>query len=428
MLSLSPWSVFVAGALVNDRFSQIVCVVRFGLWRYFWRRPYRCVLLTLVYVVWYLRRVQKPRVVLCGDGSEPSSWIRDVVDRCPSLQAKYWPTIWCPTSELQLVNAFFREMWSVSFLCWGYRRQFIELDDGQLSPIDWVEPRHLREGPVVVLLHGEFTFGSKSSQMSVMARTCKAKGLPVAILNRRGYGNVPLSKAKISALGDRGDLEIALRAVHEKYPHRPLALFGFSVGAMMVTDFCALRAEWGWPPKEGTPSILCAVALDGLPAASETTTSGVSLLWGYLLAFVVSVTYTWPYQSLLAKADKDGWEKIRVQNLWRAKNPVWEAVVCIQRFSCGSGIPLGNNHIPDLRRITVPIMLINSWDDHFFLHENQALFDEVTESSPNVVRVKFCCGGHGMKYGLTGFRPGVSVNIAVEFIDAAWATRPLRHD
>jgi len=253
----------------------------------------------------------------------------------------------------------------------------------------------------------------------------KAKGLPVAILNRRGYGNVPLSKAKISALGDRGDLEIALRAVHEKYPHRPLALFGFSVGAMIVVDFCASLEEGGWPPKDGTPGVLCAVALDGVPAASETTTSGVSLVWGYMLAFVCCVTYTWPYRNVLAKADREGWEMMRLRNLWRAKNPVWESLVCIQRFSCGSGIPLGDDHIPDLQRTAVPIMLINSWDDLFFRRESQARFHEVTKSCPNVVHVKFGCGGHGMKYGLTGFRPGVTVNIAVEFIDAAWETRPL---
>lgn len=324
-----------------------------------------------------------------------------------------------------MVNAFLREMLSVSFLCWGYRRQLIELDDGQLSAIDWMEPHHLMEGPVVVLLHGEFTFGSKSSQMSAMARAFRAKGIPVAILNRRGYGNVPLSKPKISVTGDRGDFEVGLRAVHEKYPNRPLALFGFSIGAMMLVDFCARLAEWGWPPKDGVPSVLCAVALDQMHTASKTTTLNVTPLWGRVLAFACWVTYAWPYRSLLAKADKEGWEMMCLQNTWRAKNPAYEALVATQRFSCGSGTPIGDDHVPDLRRAAIPIMLINSWDDPLFRREGQALFDEVTEASPNVVHVKFDCGGHGMKYGLTGLRSGVAMNMAVEFIDAAWRTRPI---
>lgn len=142
---------------------------------------------------------------------------------------EFRPAWWLPGPHLQAVGArLLRSRVGVR-----YRRERLELPDGDFVDLDWVvEAAGLRAGedaPLVLVLHG-LEGSSGSDYVLETHRALARRGLASVALNFRSCSGEPNRLARFYHSGDTGDVAAAIRRVRERFPARPLGAIGFSLG------------------------------------------------------------------------------------------------------------------------------------------------------------------------------------------------------
>mmetsp|Transcript_43354 Transcript_43354/g.99905 ORF Transcript_43354/g.99905 Transcript_43354/m.99905 type:complete len:541 (-) Transcript_43354:142-1764(-) len=433
-----------------------------------WKQHRRSILaITCTWVACYLHSVRRVRLRIGGSapqGSPPSSSTRrlaHIVRLCPSLTGMYWPT-WCaPFSTLQVALLLCKEVRGRFLQRSCYQREVLQLQDGVCVALDWVAPSgefanevsskstHYPFGlskailpadadygldlaPVCVLLHGAF-MDSSSTTMSDLARSLAAKGFPVVVMGRRGYGGFSIQSAtdpmhipKVSFYGFDEDLECALDVVAKRYPRRPIALVGFSCGSGFATRFTGNRrvpSAWEMDEENDKPSmqksrLLCVVAYDGAYDASPAGGPVALLRWPYTWIVNLSVKffYVLRHYEVLIKA---GYSETAHSIL----NPCLGLVETYQETLTLSGQKTVEEflqvHQPKLSGINVPSLLVNSRDDPICVWENvEHSFNDILDN-PNIAHADMFCGTHGCKFGFLGFSSYMEAMVG-EFVAASW--------
>ena len=132
--------------------------------------------------LYYLSRVRRLRLHL-GRGSNPGSSkstreaflrLKGIVDRCPSLSSRYWPTWYAHPRDLQFLLLGFKEFRARLLQRRPYTRQVLRLNDGAPIALDWVPATHthqddgLQPYPVCVLLHGMAQDSSSATMIDLL--------------------------------------------------------------------------------------------------------------------------------------------------------------------------------------------------------------------------------------------------------------------
>lgn len=408
--------------------------------------------------------------------------LQQIISACPSLWNTYFPTIWAPSTIQQMALGALRELSiGLGFIRSPYTHcETIELHDGQLLRLDWLIPSHSfqnpplkQTSPVVVLNHGAFQ-SSSSVAMFEIARSCASKGFPVVVVNRRGY-ILPLTVPRYDMFGIDEDLDAVLCGpVYKRFPGHPIALCGFSCGAIIAARYVATRQRKYRDSQAPFPDILCGVALDyGFSVSDEGAVSKMNSPWREIIALLIWVQYYARQQFSLGTAAirKEGDDS---SFIWTYLSTIFRnfflsdptepsvAVKATQYIRARSLIRRNNSHFvesvsheytrfyhnrdynkwlvmaqPKLEDINVPFLLICSHDDPItrFVNASQFVDEENTASqrgqaSPfqNVVLAELTRGAHGIKSGLLGWpfaRDDMAPRIVAEFIAAVNAALQL---
>lgn len=116
-----------------------------------------------------------------------------------------------------------------------YRRERLELPDGDFIDVDWSfseqKPDH-----VLVLLHG-LEGDSSRPYMLGMAKEFNRSGWDVASVNFRGCSGVPNRLFKSYHGGATDDLDSILQHIQENKSYRRIGLAGFSLGANLLLKY-----------------------------------------------------------------------------------------------------------------------------------------------------------------------------------------------
>ncbi|MFZ5724285.1 MAG: hydrolase [Pseudomonadota bacterium] len=112
------------------------------------------------------------------------------------------------------------------------RRERLALADGDFVNLDWVDAGD--EGsPLVVLLHG--LAGSGDSIYIVgMQHALRSAGISSVTMIFRGAGGEPNRLARTYHAGDTADLDALLSGLIARFPQRPLAAVGYSLGGNVL--------------------------------------------------------------------------------------------------------------------------------------------------------------------------------------------------
>ena len=112
-----------------------------------------------------------------------------------------------------------------------------ELPDGDFVELSWSEPpQDNTDKPLVVLFHG--LGGSINSfYASGMMRALTEKGWTVVLMHFRGCGKQTNRHARAYHSGETGDAKAFIEWLKDKYPERPLAAIGFSLGGNMLAKY-----------------------------------------------------------------------------------------------------------------------------------------------------------------------------------------------
>ena len=138
---------------------------------------------------------------------------------------------WCRNPHLQT-------LWPYLFRIrptLGYRRERLELDDGDFLDLDWVDETD-RDAPIVLIIHG-LCGDSSSHYVRGLASSLTAAGLRTAVLHHRGCSGESNRLLRSYHGGDYRDIDLVLRTLQSREPSTPLFAAGFSIGGSMLLNW-----------------------------------------------------------------------------------------------------------------------------------------------------------------------------------------------
>lgn len=188
-----------------------------------------------------------------GRGSERRLSCAAVDETC-----RFVPAWWLPGCHAQTVGAnLLRRRAGVR-----YRRERLELDDGDFLDLDWVVTQDGGESdgqsPLVVVLHG-LEGGPDSTYVLEMHRALAREGLASVTLSLRSCSGEPNRLPRMYHSGETGDLSLVLATLRLRDPHRRIGAMGFSLGGNMLLKYLGECGRDGQGP--AVPAAAAAVSV-----------------------------------------------------------------------------------------------------------------------------------------------------------------------
>ncbi|MDX1421322.1 MAG: alpha/beta fold hydrolase [Rubricoccaceae bacterium] len=149
----------------------------------------------------------------------------------------YRPPRWLRSGHLQTVYpALFRSVEGVS-----YRRERLDLPDGDVLDLDWSEPAGRPGDRLVIISHG-LEGSSERAYVRGMVRAFTQGGWDALAWNLRGCGGTPNRLFQTYHSGATGDLDAVIEhALARGYP--TVALVGFSLGGNLTLKYLGERGK-----------------------------------------------------------------------------------------------------------------------------------------------------------------------------------------
>ncbi|KAK3588595.1 hypothetical protein CHS0354_001920 [Potamilus streckersoni] len=188
-----------------------------------------------VYLVYYILFVVKKPSVFCHD----EMFRRFLLDHCPMLHEKFWPTVWCFESRAQTIMRGL----IMSAPAVEYESEILTTPDGGQIKLDWMEndnskfpDRQYR--PTVILLPG-LTGSSQESYVLHFVQEAAKHGFRTVVFNNRGNGGARLLTPRTYCAANTDDMALVVAHVKDKYPDSPLMGAGISLGGMLLLSYMA---------------------------------------------------------------------------------------------------------------------------------------------------------------------------------------------
>ncbi len=286
-----------------------------------------------------------------------------------------------------------------------YRRERLELDDGDFLDLDWAGPR---SGRVAILAHG-LEGSSDRAYVRGMARHLTRRGWGVCAWNLRGCSGEPNRLLRAYHSGATEDLDAVVEHVLRSRP--AVAVLGFSLGGNLTLRWLGEKSA-GVDPRV-VAGVGVSVPVD-LAASAETMEAWTRRL--YMLRFLRSLR-----EKTAEKAERfphaPDPQATRGMTSFREFDGLVTAP--LHGFASAQDYWARASALPVLADIRVPTLLVNALDDPFL--GSTCFPTEVAEANPRFRLVSPRYGGH------VGFvQPGEtywSEEVAGRFVDAAWASR-----
>lgn len=278
------------------------------------------------------------------------------------------------------------------------QHEIFALPDADALHADWTDP--CASQPLVIVLHGLAGSGDSAYVVGIQHALLRA-GLSSVVMHFRGAGGVPNRRARGYHAGDTGDLDAFVAGIHRRFPQRPLAAIGYSLGGNVLLK---------WLGEQGATAPLraaCAVSVPfELGACSARLDLGFSRIYRNRLRNEL-------LQGLAAKeaalrGDGDITEADRIRALGdlstvRTFREYDDRVVApLHGFLDADDYYRQSSARPFLRRIGIPTRIIHALDDPFM---TTAVVPGADEVSATVTLDISAHGGHiGFVQG-TPWRP-----------------------
>ncbi len=303
----------------------------------------------------------------------------------PIRAAGFRPAWWLPGPHLQtLWPALVRRRPQVVL-----RRERLELADGDFLDLDWGPQR---SGPVVLILHG-LEGSSRSGYARGLLAAVAARGWQGLVMHFRNCSGEPNRLARSYCAGVTDDLAHVVGVLRQRYPARPLAAVGYSLGASMLLK---------WLGEAGRRTPLATAAAVSVPFLLERAARRMSLGASRIYQYSLLASCKASYRRKFAGRDD---APLALERLGELRN--------FFDFDDSITAPLhGYSGVADyyarascrayLAAIAVPTLILHARDDPFLLAD--AIPSE-QELSPSVTLELSGSGGH------------------VGFVEGAWPGR-----
>jgi len=366
--------------------------------------------------------------------------LKRIIGQCPSLRSVYWPTFYAHTANQQFLLLGLKEFRARILQRSPYTREVLVLPDGGHLALDWIIPSDVSDTPennggcsagppICVLLHGAIQ-DSASVTMTDLGRSLAKRGMPVVVMNRRGYGGLELAEGdgRLTMFGFDEDLDEVLKSAGKRYPDRTVSIIGFSCGSGFAGRYTGARANnSAWDGALGSalgqghagPRILCAVAYDpGYDVAPDGAVARIGFPYSLALNFSIKYCYAFRHREQLRKRSPSS--SALVERMCRIGGTLTETYRTARRLSgAGDSSAWLDMQQPRLDEIRVPSLMINSRDDPICVWANVEQFKNDITANPNLALVELRRGSHGCKFDFLGVS-SVTDDMIGEFVWASW--------
>lgn len=289
----------------------------------------------------------------------------------------YRAPVWLPGGHLQTIySSLFIHVPPIV-----YRRERLELPDGDFLDFDWVDGQ--AGAPVVVLFHGLEGSADSHYARDLMAHA-RTRGWHGVVAHFRGCSGVDNRLPRAYFAGDSKDIERMLRHVKSLHAHAPVYAVGVSLGG---------NALLKWLGEQGEAARTLVERAAGVSAPLDLTAAGRTLDRGfnrrvYTARFLVTLK-----QKALRKAA--GFPGVLDAKAIAAATTFREfdtlVTARLHGFRDADDYWLKVSSKPLLHAIAIPTLVINARNDPFLPARALPSPDEVT---PAVTLEQPATGGH----------------------------------
>ncbi len=270
----------------------------------------------------------------------------------PLIKSDYVAPKWLPGAHLQtVVPARLFPRPEVS-----YRRELIDMPDGDFMIFDWVRPEpESLTAPVLVHFHG-LEGDSHSHYAEALMSTCAERGWRGVVAHFRGCGGIPNRLPRAYFAGDSADCDWVMRTVHKRYVNAPIYAVGVSLGGNYISKYLG---DMG-----GRASFITAAVSVGAPvdlvAGSEIMSRGANKLYSEMFLSTLK-------DKLIDKAKRFP-DLIDLQAVMKCRtlydfDSIYTAP--IHHFKSAMDYWTKCSAKPVLKNVQVPLLLLNAKNDPF---------------------------------------------------------------
>ena len=270
----------------------------------------------------------------------------------PLIKSDYVAPKWLPCAHLQtVVPARLFPRPEVS-----YRRELIDMPDGDFMIFDWVRPEpESLTAPVLVHFHG-LEGDSHSHYAEALMSTCAERGWRGVVAHFRGCGGIPNRLPRAYFAGDSADCDWVMRTVHKRYVNAPIYAVGVSLGGNYISKYLG---DMG-----GRASFITAAVSVGAPvdlvAGSEIMSRGANKLYSEMFLSTLK-------DKLIDKAKRFP-DLIDLQAVMKCRtlydfDSIYTAP--IHHFKSAMDYWTKCSAKPVLKNVQVPLLLLNAKNDPF---------------------------------------------------------------
>lgn len=310
--------------------------------------------------------------------SFPSVYGNQTVKSIEMLNLNVYPPIW---SIHHLLQTLFIHIKTRDIIPYSHRK-LLTLPDTQPIALDYFEPKCALDPKYTCICLHTINGNCFGAFEQSFIKSALNENIRVIIVNRRGYGDVPLVTPKFNIFGDVNDLTCAINYISNDLPNDNLTMIGISAGTSILMKYLGVV--------KNTP-IKAAVCISP----------------GYNLRECINITE--PYNTKIVNQIKSGilcenktilTSKDNYRNAYLASmksKTLSELLSNCYVFSGYNSIDdyyQNTNPINDIKNISIPILTVSSFDDPICTYENTCNYSNLINNNNNGTTVITKTGGH----------------------------------
>ncbi len=267
----------------------------------------------------------------------------------------YVAPAWLPGGNVQTIYPFFFH----SSIILTYRRERLELDDGDFIDVDWLDHSNNTK-PLVIMFHG-LEGGSSSHYARGMMRLLQELGWRGAVVHFRGCSGIPNRLPRAYHAGDSEEIDRIVHKIrgrnHLFSSNKKLYVIGISLGGNALLKWLGEQGSKACDVIDGAVAI--SVPLD-LVAAGQALDSGFNRLYTQHFLSTLKKKIIKKIEQFPGLLDATAIEKC--STLYQFDNLV---TAPLHGFSNTEEYWILSSCKPWLKYIQVPTLVINARNDPF---------------------------------------------------------------